>query len=113
MPPSQLARVGVQVHEVVVSIGRSSALPRWQTKRSVAKVTRSGILYRRGTLRCTSPNLNTSSWDPHASQAGFGDGHLQGAIGPDSVHEFVDSGKRRSSSIAHSDRHLHDVEAPE
>ena len=54
--------------------------------------------------------FSTSSRDPNAPQDGFGDGFLHRAIGPHSVHELVDGGKRRGGPLAHSDRHLHDVE---
>ncbi len=59
-----------------------------------------------------SPTIpDTKLRDPHAPQASFGNGLLHGAVRPNSVHELVDGGKRRSGPLAHSDRHLHDVEA--
>ena len=66
-------------------------------------------------LRLTTGDMDCKAstqwlWNPHAPQTGFGDSLLHGAVSPDSVHELVDGRKLPHGSLAHSNRHLHDVE---
>src|SRR6516225_2137069 len=50
------------------------------------------------------------SRDAYSLQTGLRYSPLYSPIGPDSVHELIDDGKCSRASVAHSDRHLHDVE---